>query len=122
MQVLLVDDDPVIVRLLEVNFRIAGFTVRSASRGDQALALATAEPPDAVVMDVMMPGLDGVEVVRRMREHPALADVPVVLLTARGDAAVDAAPGRRGPVDVVAKPFDPAHVVAVVRSRLEGSA
>jgi DNA-binding response OmpR family regulator len=116
MQVLVVDDDPVIVRLLEVNLRIAGFTVRSASRGDEGLAAAEADPPDAVVMDVMMPGLDGLEVARRMRRVPALVDVPIVFLTARGDAPVGDVPGT---VDVVAKPFDPAQVVAVVRSRVE---
>ena len=119
MQVLLVDDDPTIVRLLELNFRLAGFSVHSVTSGEDALAEAEQDPPDAVVLDVMMPGLDGIEVCRRMRAISSLAQTPVVFLTARGEAVIDDVPG---PVEVVSKPFDPAHVVDVVRSRLRGSA
>ncbi len=81
--VLLVDDDPVITRLLEVNFRLDGFKVGIASRGDAALERARAVPPDAIVLDVMLPGLGGFEVARQMRAIPNLKDVPVVFLTAR---------------------------------------
>jgi DNA-binding response OmpR family regulator len=82
-RVLLVDDDPVIVRLLEVNFRLEGYEIETAGRGEEALAKASATVPDLVVLDVMMPGLDGWEVCRRMREDPRLADVPVIFLSAR---------------------------------------
>src|SRR5439155_23594454 len=64
-RVLLVDDDAVILRLLEVNFRLEGFAVDTAGRGEQAIERATASPPEAVVCDVMLPGADGFEVCRR---------------------------------------------------------
>lgn len=118
MQVLLVDDDPAIVRLLEVNFRLAGFEVRSVSGGADALSQAETDPPDAIVLDVMMPGLDGLEVCRRLRQLPAHAGTPVVFLTARGATADHGLPG---PIEVVPKPFDPAHVVDVVRTQLRAA-
>jgi DNA-binding response OmpR family regulator len=116
MRVLLVDDDPIIVRLLDVNFRMAGFSVRSATRGDEALALARSDPPDAIVMDVMMPGMDGLEVCRRMRDVASLAETPVIFLTARAGLVTD---DDLGSIDVVPKPFDPDHVVGLVRTRVQ---
>jgi CheY-like chemotaxis protein len=114
-RVLLVDDDPVIVRLLEVNFRLGGFLVEGAFRGEEALEKAHANRPDAVVLDVMMPGLDGYEVCRRLREDPDLADVPVVFLTARAQDE-DIAKGKAlGVIDYVTKPFDPEALVEMIR-------
>jgi CheY-like chemotaxis protein len=81
--VLLVDDDSVILHLLEVNFRLEGFTVTTASRGEQAVQRATASPPDAVVCDVMMPGLDGFEVLDQVRATPGLGSLPFIFLTGR---------------------------------------
>ena len=74
--ILLVDDDPVITRLLEVNFRLVGFRVAAVARGDVALERARAVPPSAIVLDAMLPGLGGYEVCRQMRLIPSLADVP----------------------------------------------
>jgi DNA-binding response OmpR family regulator len=116
-RLLLVDDDPVIVRLLQVNFRLEGFTIETASRGDEALELALASPPDIVVLDMMLPGLTGDEVCRRMRESPDLADVPIVFLTARADEG-QGHDYALGVVDYIAKPFDPVTVVETVRRRL----
>ncbi len=117
-RVLLVDDDPVIVRLLEVNFRLEGFEVHTALGGEEALAKAVAQPPEVVVLDVMMPGLDGWEVCRRLRETPGLAGVPVVLLSARAQDA-DGPRGRAlGVVEYVTKPFDPQTLVSAVRRHL----
>jgi DNA-binding response OmpR family regulator len=116
--VLLVDDDPVITRLLEVNFRLVGFRVAAVSRGDVALERARAVPPDAVVLDVMLPGLGGYDVCRQMREIPSLAEVPVVFLTARAPDEGENALGGLGPVDFVGKPFEPAELVELVRRRM----
>ena len=69
-RILVVDDDPVIVRLLEVNLRLDGYEVETASRGEEALERAAATGPDLVILDVMMPGLDGWETCRRLREQP----------------------------------------------------
>jgi DNA-binding response OmpR family regulator len=118
--VLLVDDDPVIVRLLEVNFRLEGFAIETASRGDEAVERATASPPDAVVCDVMMPGVDGYDVCRMFRQTPELARVPFVFLTARLQEE-----GRLAElgdhVAMIAKPFDAIELVATVRRLIEGS-
>ncbi|HEY7400506.1 MAG TPA: response regulator [Actinomycetota bacterium] len=116
--VLLVDDDPVIMRLLEVNFGLEGFRVRTATNGEDALERAAEERPDAVVLDVMMPGIDGWEVCVRMREQPGLADVPVVLLSARGEDDDRSRDYALGHVEYVTKPFDPAELIAVVRRHL----
>ncbi len=116
--VLLVDDDPVITRLLEVNFRLEGFKVGIASRGDAALERARAVPPDAIVLDVMLPGLGGFEVARQMRQIPNLADVPVVFLTARPPEDQQAEASDLGEIDFIAKPFEPAEIVRLVRQRV----
>jgi DNA-binding response OmpR family regulator len=116
--VLLVDDDPVITRLLEVNFRLVGFRVAAVSRGDVALERARAVPPNAIVLDVMLPGMGGYDVCRQMRLIPALADVPIVFLTARSPNEEETALGGLGPVDFVGKPFEPAELVELVRQRV----
>ena len=122
-RVLMVDDDPVILRLLAVNFRLEGFEVMSATRGEEALALAAASPPDAVLLDIMMPGMDGSEVCRRLRALPGLEDIPVVFLSARiredDDEPADPA---LGPVTYVPKPFDPQDLVGLVLRRIGGTA
>ena len=118
-RVLVVDDDPVIVRLLEVNFRLGGFTVSSALRGEDALLQAIDAPPDAIVCDVMMPGVDGLEVRRRLLEAPGLRDVPFVFLTARAQEDTRQLATALGHVEFVAKPFDPAELVASVRRLIE---
>ncbi len=115
---LLVDDDPVIVRLLEVNFRLGGFTVDGANRGEEALDKAHANRPDAIVLDVMMPGLDGYEVCARLRDDPELESVPIVLLTARAQEDDVARGYALGVVEYVTKPFDPEALVASVRRAL----
>jgi DNA-binding response OmpR family regulator len=119
-RVLVVDDDPVIVRLLEVNLRLDGYEVETASRGEQALDRATETDPDLVILDVMMPGLDGWETFRRLREVPAFTDTPVVFLSAR---AQDVDRGRGlslGPVEYLTKPFDPVRLMELVRRMLGG--
>ena len=112
-RVLVADDDPILHRLLEVNFRVAGIEMESVGRGDDALARVVAAPPDALVLDATMPGMDGHEVYRRLRAEPEGADLPVVFLTGRAAEEFDE---YRGPhVEVVTKPFDPFELVEVVR-------
>ena len=117
-RVLVVDDDPAMLRLLQVNFRLDGFEVETASRGDDAVEQAIASPPDALVLDVMMPGLDGYQVGRGCAQEPGFADVPIVFLTARV-MEEDRAKGEAiGGVDYLTKPFDPVELMATVRRRL----
>ena len=117
-RVLVVDDDAVIVRLLEVNFRLDGFDVETASRGEEAIRKASELHPDVIVMDVMMPGLDGWAVTERLREDPGTAETPIVLLSARVRDDDRSRGYALGVVDYVNKPFDPADLVEVVRRHL----
>jgi CheY-like chemotaxis protein len=117
-RVLVVDDDAVIVRLLEVNFRLDGFDVETASRGEEAIRKASELHPDVIVMDVMMPGLDGWAVTERLREDPGTADTPIVLLSARVRDDDRSRGYALGVVDYVNKPFDPADLVEVVRRHI----
>ncbi len=115
-RLLVVDDEPNILELLATSLRFAGFEVRTATNGTQALKLAADADPDLVVLDVMMPGLDGFEVVRRMRQEGNLA--PVVFLTAR-DAVEDRIAGLTlGADDYVTKPFSLGELVARIRASL----
>jgi DNA-binding response OmpR family regulator len=120
-RVLLVDDDPVILRLLEVNFRIEGFETDLAGHGEEALEKAVASAPDAVVLDIMMPGVDGYEVARRLRGVTGLATAPIVFLTARAQDEDELFDRSLSHVDRVMKPFDPGGLVDLVRRRLAES-
>ena len=118
-RVLLVDDDPAILRLLEVNFRMEGFDVDAAAHGQDAMAAVERATPDVVILDLMLPGMDGREVLARLRAHPATASVPVIFLTAR--AREDAALVDIGEI-YVQKPFDTVDLVATVRALAAGTA
>jgi DNA-binding response OmpR family regulator len=119
--VLVVDDDPVIVRLLELNIRLGGFRVSTAGRGDQAVEMAAAGQPDAIVLDVSMPGIDGYEACRRLREDHGMTDLPVVMLTAHTQDEDHDRGYALGIVAYVTKPFDPEALVATVRDALAGA-
>ncbi|MBA3737626.1 MAG: response regulator [Actinobacteria bacterium] len=111
-RVLFADDDPILHRLLQVNFRAVGITIDSVGRGDDALERVITAPPDALVLDATMPGMDGHEVYQRLREEPGLASLPVVFLTGRGAEEFEAYAGEH--VSVVTKPFDPTELVKIV--------
>jgi len=111
-RVLVVDDDPQVVRLLRVNLELEGYDVVSASGGKEALDAVDAEDPDLVVCDVMMPGMDGVEVVRRLRADKKT--VPVVMLSAKAMRSDMKAGLDAGANEYVTKPFDPAELIEVV--------
>ena len=120
-RVLLVDDDPVILRLLEVNFRSDGFEVSTASHGGEALERVRELRPDAVVLDVMMPGLDGYEVAGRIRADDELLSTHLVFLTARTQEDARWTEAGLDDVDRMTKPFDPIALVQLVRSRIDGA-
>jgi two-component system, OmpR family, phosphate regulon response regulator PhoB len=104
-QVLLVEDEPDVARLLEFNLRGAGFDVRHVIRGDEALASARASPPHVVVLDLMLPDQSGYDVCKQLRADPATADVGVLMLTARGEAEDHILGLEVGADDYVVKPF-----------------
>jgi DNA-binding response OmpR family regulator len=116
--VLIVDDEPVLLRLLEVNLGIAGFEVRPATSGAAALDAASAEAPDAVVLDLGLPDLDGWEVLRRLREIDGVRETPVVVVSGTDR---DAAPTPGYAADVHAfltKPVEPADLVETLRAAI----
>jgi two-component system, OmpR family, response regulator ResD len=111
--VLVVDDEPTIAEIVARYLQRAGYSTRTAADGPEALALLSSMPPDIVVLDVMLPGLDGLEVMRRLHADNDRR-TPVVLLTARGEEADRIAGLRLGADDYVVKPFSPAELVARV--------
>jgi DNA-binding response OmpR family regulator len=108
------DDDPVIVRLLHVNFRLEGYDVDTAAHGEEAITRARDGQPDLILLDVMMPGLDGWEVCRRLKEDPATSQIPVVFLSARAQEEDRLRGESLGVVEYVTKPFDPSDLVALI--------
>ena len=114
-RVLVVDDDHVIRQLIGINLELEGFEVFMAADGEEALLQVTTVRPDVVVLDVMMPRLDGLEVARRLRQDPATRDLRLVLVSARAQAA-DRQRGEDMGVDAyITKPFEPDELVDVVR-------
>jgi two-component system, OmpR family, response regulator ResD len=114
---LLVDDEPTITDVLSRYLRRAGYHTRTAADGHEALALASVRFPDLVVLDLMLPGVDGLEVMRRLRvlsETSPRRRVPIILLTARGEESDRVIGLRLGADDYVVKPFSPAELVARV--------
>jgi two-component system response regulator ResD len=115
--VLVVDDEPIVSEVVARYLQREGFHVATAATGDGALALVAAHRPALLVLDVMLPGIDGVEVCRRLREERG-ARFPIILLTARGEEADRVAGLRTGADDYVVKPFSPAELVARVKAQL----
>jgi len=110
---LVVDDEPTIVEIVGRYLERAGYEAAGAADGFEALEQAAAERPDLVVLDLMLPGIDGIEVMRRLRELPG-PPLAVILLTARGEESDRLVGLRQGADDYVVKPFSPAELVARV--------
>ncbi len=123
--VLVVDDEEDILELVEYNLSKEGFTVVGVATGEDALAAARTKLPDAVVLDLMLPGVDGLEVCRRMKSDPKLRHIPIVMLTAKGSEADIVTGLELGAADYVTKPFSPrvltARLKAVLRRGTESS-
>jgi len=114
-RILVVDDDPTVAEVVVRYLEREGFTVDSVGDGLAAIDRAGADVPDLVVLDLMLPGLDGLEVYRRLR---SLAPVPVIMLTARGDEDDRVVGLELGADDYVSKPFSPRELTARVKSVL----
>lgn len=104
--VLVVDDDPVIVKLLQVNFEMEGYTVITAGDGEEGLARARADQPDIVLCDVMMPKMNGLQVAEELKADATTSEIPIILLSAKAQAA-DVQAGKAFADDYITKPFDP---------------
>jgi two-component system alkaline phosphatase synthesis response regulator PhoP len=119
IRVLVVDDEPPIRLLCRVNLEAEGMEVLEAGDGPAGVAAARSERPDVVLLDVMMPGLDGWQVAERLLEDPETADIPIVFLTARAELRDRARGLDLGGVEYVTKPFNPIELAPIVRGLLD---
>jgi two-component system response regulator MtrA len=117
-RILVVDDDPALSEMISIVLGEEGYSTQVCADGDGALAAFRAVHPDLVLLDLMLPGIDGIEVCRRIR---AESGVPIVMLTAKSDTEDIVAGLEVGADDYIPKPFKPAELVARVRARLRGS-
>ena len=113
--ILVVDDDPDICEIVQVNLEGAGYRVIQASDGAEGLAAARTHLPDLIILDVLMPDLDGWEVLAQLVGDPRTADRPVIMLTCRGDDQDVLRGLSLGAVEYITKPFYPEGLVASVR-------
>lgn len=114
-KILAVDDERHIVRLIQVNLERAGYEVSTAYDGLEALRAIEENRPDLIVLDVMMPQLDGFETLKRLKANPNTADIPVIMLTAKSQDA-DVFRGWQSGVDCyLTKPFNPMELLAFVK-------
>lgn len=120
-QILVVDDDPDIVRLVRAYLEKGGFQVLTAHNGETALHILRRDHPALLVLDLMLPDRDGWDITRLLRADPSLAQLPVIMLTARIDDADKIIGLELGADDYITKPFNPREVVARVRSVLRRS-
>src|ERR671935_1242992 len=116
--ILVVDDDPDIARFVEVNLRSAGYEVAVAGDGEEALDRADDIRPDLVLLDVMMPRLDGFEVAQRLRKNPQTANTSIIMLTAKALSSDKVTGLQSGADDYIIKPFDPIELLARVKGTL----
>lgn len=116
-EVLVVEDDPEINELIGAYVELAGYRARRVGRGDDALREAGSHPPSLVVLDVMLPDLDGFEICRRLRSQPPTADVPIIMLTALDQEEMRGRARQCGATEYLTKPFDPDRLMDAIRQR-----
>ena len=115
-RILVADDEPALLRLLEFVLGRRGYVIQGVTNGNAAIEVLKTESPDLVILDVMMPGLDGYEVLTFIREPPRLEGLPVVMLTARAQLDDIQRGLTLGADAYLAKPFDPEELFSVVES------
>jgi two-component system phosphate regulon response regulator PhoB len=117
-KILIVDDEQDILELLNYNLGREGYQVFSAETGEQAYDLANKKWPDLIILDLMLPGIDGLEVCRRLRKNAGTETIPIIMLTAKGEEADIVTGLELGADDYVTKPFSPKVLLSRVRSVL----
>jgi len=117
-RILAVDDEPHILKLVSFALSSRGFEVLEATDGLSAIEIAQAEQPDLILLDVMMPALDGFEACRRLKANPATSHIPIVMLSAKSQAAEQSNGIDCGATDYICKPFTPKDLVTQVRQVL----
>ena len=117
-KILIADDEVYMLRLLEMTFKKGGYAVVSCRDGQEALAQAVSALPQLIVLDVMMPGLDGLGALRQLKGNPATRDIPVVVLSAKGHALTKVEAEQAGAAMFLAKPFSPNQLLSEVQKFL----
>ncbi len=115
-RILVIEDEPDIAEVVQYNLEREGFRVVAATDGEQGLALVHTEFPDAILLDLMLPKLDGIEVCRRLKADPHLRAIPVIMVTAKGEVNDIVAGLEAGADDYVTKPFIPKVLVARIKA------
>ncbi len=121
-KILVADDEVHIVQVVAMKFRNNGFDVITADNGDDAYTLCCEEKPDIIITDYQMPGMTGIELIEKLRLVPELADIPVIILTARGFAIEDDQKEKLRVAECLSKPFSPKELLAHVENVLANSA
>ena len=116
--ILVVDDEEDILELVRYNLDREGYAVACATTGEKALKTAASEKVDLIILDLMLPGIDGLEVAKRLKRNDATKEIPIVMLTAKGEEADVVSGLELGADDYVTKPFNPRELVARVRAVL----
>ena len=117
-RILIADDDPVILRLIQVNLELEGYQVLTANNGQEAVDIANAENPDLVILDIMMPRLDGYQACEQLKSSDATKAIPVIFLSAKAQSG-DIEKGQSfGVAAYLTKPFDPTELLEVVEQHV----
>ena len=116
-RVLIVDDDPRIREFVRVNLEMDGYVVREAGSAEEGLAALEEQPPDLILLDVMMPGVDGWEMLRRMQERHGMGSIPVIMFSGQVESSDDDAQAR-GAQGFLGKPFNPQDLIARTKELL----
>ncbi len=120
--ILAVDDEAHILELLSFNLEASGYRVVTAATGEDALVVCAHERPAMVLLDIMLPGIDGMEVCRRLKSAPTTADIPIIMLTAKGDEVDKILGLELGADDYITKPFSVRELIARVKALLRRAA
>ena len=121
-RVLIADDEPHMLKFIEFTLRKGNFEILKASDGGQALDVAMAQKPDVIVLDVLMPGMDGVTALKKLKDDPDLKHIPVILLTARGHTLDPEEARKAGASCYLTKPFSPTELLKQVQQLAESQA
>jgi CheY-like chemotaxis protein len=117
-KILICDDDPAILRVIQVNLEVEGYDVVTAHHGEEALEVAHAEHPDLIILDIMMPRMDGYQACEALKAAEDTKQIPVIFLSAKAQAS-DIEKGKSyGVDDYLTKPFDPSDLIDVVERLL----
>lgn len=123
-KILIVEDEPDIVELLAYNLHQAGFETTTASNGEDALRHVNIHPPDLILLDLLLPGVNGLEVCRMLKDNPETAHIPVIMLTEKGERTDRIVGLELGADDYITKPFSPREVMLRIRAiqrRMQGT-